>query len=172
MIRFLTIMSSRWTRLVLVLLIIISFQTTLFAEMRPFGVAAQLVLLFVIVSGSINGSTIGALTGLIAGLMYDFILPTPVGLTSLALGLAGATAGLLTYFFHEPTWWMRLITVGVVSLLGEIYYPLAQTVVGLDGWLQLRIIKVALVVAVCNLALSPIAILVCRWTLAERKLSV
>lgn len=165
-------MSSRWTRLVLVLLIIISFQTTLFAEMRPFGVAAQLVLLFVIVSGSINGSTIGALTGLIAGLMYDFILPTPVGLTSLALGLAGATAGLLTYFFHEPTWWMRLITVGVVSLLGEIYYPLAQTVVGLDGWLQLRIIKVALVVAVCNLALSPIAILVCRWTLAERKLSV
>ena len=165
-------MSSRWTRLVLVLLIIISFQTTLFAEMRPFGVAAQLVLLFVIVSGSINGSTIGALTGLIAGLMYDFILPTPVGLTSLALGLAGATAGLLTYFFHEPTWWMRLITVGVVSLLGEIYYPLAQTVVGLDGWLQLRIIKVALVVAICNLALSPIAIPVCRWTLAERKLSV
>ena len=172
MIRFLTIMSSRWTRLVLVLLIIISFQTTLFAEMRPFGVAAQLVLLFVVVSGSINGSTIGALTGLIAGLMYDFILPTTVGLTSLALGLAGATAGLLTYFFREPTWWMRLITVGVVSLLGEIYYPLAQTVVGLDGWLQLRIIKVALVVAVCNLALSPIAILVCRWTLAERKLSV
>ena len=172
MIRFLTIMSSRWTRLVLVLLIIISFQTTLFAEMRPFGVAAQLVLLFVVVSGSINGSTIGALTGLIAGLMYDFILPTPVGLTSLALGLAGATAGLLTYFFRDPTWWMRLITVGVVSLLGEIYYPLAQTVVGLDGWLQLRIIKVAMVVAVCNLALSPIAILVCRWTLAERKLSV
>jgi rod shape-determining protein MreD len=155
-----------------VLLIVISFQTTLFAEMRPFGVAAQLVLLFVVVSGSLNGSTIGALTGLIAGLMYDFILPTPVGLTSLALGLAGATAGLLTYLFHEPTWWMRLITVGVVSLLGEIYYPLAQAVVGLDGWLQFRIIKVALVVAVCNLALSPIAVLVCRWTLAERKLSV
>ncbi len=172
MIRFLTIMSSRWTRLVLVLLIVISLQTTLFAEMRPFGVAAQPVLLFVVVSGSINGSTIGALTGLIAGLMYDFVLPTPVGLTSLALGLAGATAGLLVYFFREPTWWMRLITIGVVSLLGEVYYPLAQTVVGLDGWLQFRIIKVAIVVAVCNLVLSPIAIFVCRWTLTERKLSV
>lgn len=172
MIRFLTIMSSRWTRLVLVLLIVISLQTTLFAEMRPFGVAAQLVLLFVVVSGSINGSTIGALTGLIAGLMYDFVLPTPVGLTSLVLGLAGATAGLLVYFYREPTWWMRLITIGVVSLLGEVYYPLAQTVVGLDGWLQFRIIKVAIVVAVCNLVLSPIAIFVCRWTLTERKLSV
>lgn len=138
-------MSSRWTRLVLVLLIVISLQTTLFAEMRPFGVAAQLVLLFAVVSGSIYGSTIGALTGLIAGLMYDFILPTPVGLTSLALGLAGATAGLLIYFFHDPTWWMRLLTIGIVSLLGEFYYPLAQTVVGLDGWLQWRVIKVAII---------------------------
>ncbi len=172
MIRFLTFMSSRWTRLVLVLLIVISLQTTLLAEMRPFGVAAQLVLLFAVVSGSIYGSTVGALTGLIAGLMYDFILPTPVGLSSLALGLAGATAGLLIYFFRDPTWWMRLIAIGIVSLLGEFYYPLAQTVVGLDGWLQWRMIKVAIVVAVCNLLLSPLAILVCRWTLAERKLSV
>jgi hypothetical protein len=38
--------------------------------------------------------------------------------------------------------------------------------------LQFRIIKVAIVVAVCNLVLSPIAIFVCRWTLTERKLSV
>jgi rod shape-determining protein MreD len=155
-----------------VLLIVISLQTTLFAEMRPFGVAAQLVLLFAVVSGSIYGSTIGALTGLIAGLMYDFILPTPVGLTSLALGLAGATAGLLIYFFLDPNWWMRLLTIGIVSLLGEFYYPLAQTVIGLDGWLQWRVIKVAIIVAGCNLLLSPLAILVCRWTLAERKLSV
>ena len=172
MIRFLTVMSSRWTRLVLVMLIVLSLQTTLFAELRPFGIAAQLVLLFVVVSGSIHGVVIGTLTGLIAGLMYDFVLPTPVGLASLALGLAGATAGLLLYFFNEPTWWMRLITVAVTSLLGEIYFPLALVVVGIDGWLQLRIIQVAVVVAICNLMLAPIAIVVCRWTLAERKLSV
>jgi hypothetical protein len=67
---------------------------------------------------------------------------------------------------------MRLIAIGVVSLLGEFFYPLAQAVVGLDGWLQWRMIKVAIVVAFCNVLLSPLAILVCRWTLAERKLSV
>jgi len=149
--RFLTIMASRWMRLVLVLLIVLSLQTTLFTELRPFGVA------------------IGALTGLIAGLMYDLILSTPVGLGSVALGLAGATAGLLIYFFNEPTWWMRSIAIAVVSSLGEIYYPLVQATVGLDGWLQLRLVKVVLVVAVCNLLLSPLAIVVCRWTLSERK---
>ena len=91
-------MSSRWSRLVLVMLFVIALQTTLFADLRPFGVAAQLVLLFVIASGVNHGVAIGAMTGLIAGLMYDFVLPTPVGLVSLVLGLAGATAGLLIYF--------------------------------------------------------------------------
>jgi TatD DNase family protein len=54
---------------------------------------------------------------------------------------------------HDP----RLVAVGEI---------------GLDGWLQWRVIKVAIIVAGCNLLLSPLAILVCRWTLAERKLSV
>ncbi len=172
MIRLLTIISSRWTRLVLVLLIIQSLQTTLFSDLRPFGVAAQIVLLFVVVAGSLYGLAIGALTGLIAGMMFDMILPTPVGLSSLTLGLAGATAGLLIYFFNQPTWWMRLIAVAVASVLGEIYFPMAQSVVGLDGWLQLRVIKVALIVAICNVIISPLAIVVCRWTLSERKTAV
>lgn len=172
MIRLLTFISSRWTRLVLVLLIIQSLQTTLFSDLRPFGVAAQTVLLFVVVAGSLYGLAIGALTGLIAGMMFDMILPTPVGLSSLTLGLAGATAGLLIYFFNEPTWWMRLIAVAVASVLGEIYFPMSQSVVGLDGWLELRVIKVALIVAICNLIISPLAIVVCRWTLSERKTAV
>ncbi len=172
MIRLATIISSRWTRLVLVLLIVQSLQTTLFSDLRPFGVAVQIVLLFVVVAGSLYGSAIGALTGLIAGMMFDMILPTPVGLSSLSLGLAGATAGLLIYFFNEPTWWMRLIAVAVASVLGEIYFPMAQSVVGLDGWLQLRVIKVALVVAICNVIISPLAVIVCRWTLSERKVAI
>ena len=172
MTRLVTISSSRWIRLVLVLLIVQSLQTTLFSELRPFGVAVQIVLLFVVVAGSLYGSAIGALTGLIAGMMFDMILPTPVGLSSLSLGLAGATAGLLIYFFNEPTWWMRLIAVAVASVLGEIYFPMAQSVVGLDGWLQLRVIKVALVVAICNVIISPLAVIVCRWTLSERKVAI
>lgn len=169
MIRLLSIMSNRWTRLILVMLIVLSLQTTIFAELRPFGVAAQVVLLFVVATGSIFGVAIGSLTGLIAGMMYDFILPTPVGLSSLAMGLAGATAGLLIYFFDRPTWWMRLIAIALASLLGEVYFPIAQSIVGIDGWLQLRVIKVAVVVAICNVAISPLAILVSRWTLTERK---
>ena len=162
-------MGSRWTRLVLVLLIVLSLQTTIFSELKPFGVAVQIILLFVVTSGSVNGVAIGSLTGLIAGLMYDLVLPTPVGLSSLAFGLAGATAGLLIYFFREPTWWMRLITIAVVSVFGEILFPIAQSMVGLGGWLQPRALKVAIVVALCNMVLSPLATLVYRWTMSERK---
>ena len=151
------------------MLIVLSLQTTIFADLRPFGVAAQVVLLFVVAAGSIFGLAIGSLTGLIAGMMYDLILPTPVGLSSLAMGLAGATAGLLIYFFDQPTWWMRLIAIAVASVLGELFFPIAQSIVGIDGWLQLRVIKVAVVVAICNVIISPLAILICRWTLTERK---
>jgi hypothetical protein len=67
---------------------------------------------------------------------------------------------------------MKVVAVAVCSVLGEIYYPLAQAAVGIDGWLQLRLIKVVIVVAICNVIFSPIAILLSRWTLADRKLTV
>ena len=93
--RLFLIIASRWSRLVLVLFLVLSLQTTVFADLRPFGIAAQVMLLFVVCAGVSFGVSVGAVVGLIAGLMYDFVLTTPIGLGSLALGLTGATAGLL-----------------------------------------------------------------------------
>ena len=170
--RLILVMASRWMRLVLVLFIVLSLQTTVFAQLRPFGVAAQVVLLFVVCIGIVYGVSVGALAGLIAGLMYDLVLTTPVGLGSLVLGLAGATAGLLLYFFHNPTWWMRLVAITIASALGEIYFPLAQAMVGLEGWLQFRLIKVTAVVVVVNLVLAPLVLVISRWTLSERRSTI
>jgi hypothetical protein len=43
-IRFIRFISSRWTRLVLVASVALGFQTTLFNDMRPFGVMAQVMV--------------------------------------------------------------------------------------------------------------------------------
>ena len=167
--RLILIIASRWSRLVLVLFLVLSLQTTVFADLRPFGIAAQVVLLFVVCAGVSFGVSVGAVVGLIAGLMYDFVLTTPIGLGSLALGLTGATAGLLIYFYPNPTWWMQVVAVAAVSALGEIYFPLAQSMVGLDGWLQFRLLKVIAVVVVVNVVLAPGGLFISRWTLSERK---
>ena len=167
--RLLIILASRWTRLVLVLLLVLALQTTLFKELRPFGVAAQAMLLFAICAGIQFGFSIGAIVGLVAGLMFDFVVSTPAGLGSIALGLTGATAGLYLYFFPKPILWLRLVTIAFVSVIGEIYILIAQAMVGLGVVLELRLLKIIVVVTAINVCLSPAFLSVTRWTLSERK---
>ena len=151
----LIILASRWTRLVLVLLIVLALQTTLFKELRPYGVAVQVMLLFATCAGIQFGISIGAIVGLVAGLMFDFVVSTPAGLGSIALGLTGATAGLYLYFFPTQIWWLRLISIAVVSVIGEIYILIARAMVGLSVVPELRLLKVIAVVSAINVCLSP-----------------
>ena len=153
----------------LVLLLVLSIQTTLFKELRPFGVAGQVILLFVICAGIQFGTSIGAIVGLVAGLMFDFVVSTPAGLGSIALGVTGATAGLYLYFFPSPIWWLRMISIAIVSVFGEMYLLIAQAMVGLGVVLELRLLTIIAVVTTINIVLSPGFFLITRWTLSERK---
>ena len=165
----LKVLASRWTRLALVLLFVLALQTTLFKDLRPFGVAGQVIMLFVICAGIQFGISIGAIVGLVAGLMFDFVVSTPAGLGSITLGVTGATAGLYLYFFPNPIWWLRLVSVAFVSLIGEIYVLIAQAMVGLGVVIELRLLTIIAVVAAINVGLSPGFLMITRWTLSERK---
>ena len=160
-------MGSRWTRLVLVSLILLGLQTTVFNDMRPFDVMIPVMLLFAVASGSLYGSEIGAISGLIIGVMYDCVLTTPLGLASLVFGAAAYVAGLLPFFIREPTWWTRAITIGIVGAAGELVFPLAQSMVGLSGRFQPHVVVVMTFVAVVGMIVAPLLLPVCRWTLKE-----
>ena len=166
-IRFLRIMASRWTRLVLVGLIFLGIQTTILSEMRPFGVMVQLMLLIGVTAGAIYGPEVGALSGLIIGLMYDCVLTTPLGLAALVLGGVGFGTGLLPFFVRDPSWWNRAIAIALFSAVGEILFPVAQGMTGIGGWVQPRMFVVALVVALINLFLAPVVMPLIRWTLKQ-----
>lgn len=168
MLRILAFVSNRWTRLVLVALLLLGLQTTLLNDLRPFGVMVQVMLLVVAAVGAIYGSEVGAIAGFVVGLMYDGVLATPLGLAGLVFGISGALAGALPYFVREPTWWSRVLVVGAVSVVGELLFPVFQALVGIDGWLQPRAVVVALIVGGINLVLAPPAIFLSRWTLKER----
>ena len=110
----------------------------------------------------------GAVTGLVAGFMYDAVLATPLGISALVFGVVGALASLLVQPFREPTWWLRVLAASVAAAFGEVFLPVMKSVVGLSGWLQYRIIVVALVTFVGSLILSLPLMPVTRWTLRER----
>jgi len=166
-IRLIRFISSRWTRLVLVASVLLGFQTTLFNDMRPFGVMTQVMVLFAACAGVIYGAEIGAVAGLIIGLMYDCVLTTPLGLASLVLGATAFVAGAFPYFVRDSSWWNKAIAVAIASAVGEILFPIAQALVGLGGWVQWRIFVVAAVVALINMVLAPLLMPVVRWTLKE-----
>lgn len=166
--RFLRAVASRWFRLVLVVLVVMSLQTTLFSEVRPFGFAIQIVAVFVACVGCTHDVQTGAVVGLISGLMYDAVLATPLGVSALVLGALGAIAALLVQPFRDPTWWLRLLVIGVVAGFGEVLMPVMKSVVGLSGWLDARIIGAAIVTFVGALVFAGPLIPVSRWTLQER----
>ena len=165
--RLLQIMGSRWTRLVLVSLILLGLQTTVLNDMRPFSVMIPVMLLFAVTAGTLYGSEIGAISGLVIGVMYDCVLTTPLGLASLVFGAAAYVAGLLPFFVREPTWWTRAITIGIVGALGELGFPLAQSMVGLSGRFQPHVVVVIAFVVVAGMIVAPLILPVCRWTLKE-----
>ena len=165
--RFLRFITSRWTRLVLVSSVLLGLQTTLLNDMRPFGVMAQVMVLFAASAGVVYGSEIGALAGLIIGLMYDSVLTTPLGLASLVLGATAYIAGAVPYFVRDATWWSKIIAVAMASAIGELLFPIAQAMVGYGGWVERRAFIVALVVGGVNLVFAPLMLLITKWTLKE-----
>ena len=166
--RLLRVVASRWFRLVLVVLIVMSLQTTLFSEIRPFGFAVQIVAVFVACVGCTHDLQTGAVVGLISGLMYDAVLATPLGVSALVFGALGAIAALLMQPFRDPAWWLRLLVVSVVAGFGEVLTPVMKSVVGLSGWLDTRIVGAALVTSVGALIVAGPLLPVSRWTLQER----
>jgi cell shape-determining protein MreD len=99
--------------------------------------------------------------------MYDCVLSTPLGLASLVFGAAAYVAGLLPFFVREPTWWTRVITIGIVGAMGEVAFPLAQSMVGLSGRFQPQVAVVAVFVAAVGMIGAPLLLPICRWTVKE-----
>ena len=150
-------------RMILVAIPVLGLQTTIVADMRPFDVTLQLMLLLGAASGAIAGPERGALAGFLFGLFFDMTLTTPLGLAALSCGLAGYVAGYVQSITVTPPWWLSALFVGLGSAVGELAFPLAQSVVGKEGWVQGRLFVVVPVVAVANLILAPLAVPAARW---------
>lgn len=167
--RIIALGENGWTRLVLVSLVVLSFQTTVFNDMRPFGVCLQVMLLLAASAGLARGSETGAIAGFIVGLMYDLVLTTPLGVGAAVLAGVGYLAGYVHSFVHEPTWWSRMVLASGASAVGMILMPFALTVVGVEGVLTPRVLGTAFIVALFNAPFSLPFERVCRWALPVAK---
>lgn len=156
-------------RLIPVGIILLALQRTLFVELRPADVVIQVVLAFAAACGAAAGPEKGALAGFIVGLLYDLGVGTPLGSSSVTMGLAGFAAGYVMSITVDPQWWLAALFVAVGAAVGEIAVPVVRTFIGEVDAFDERLMTIVPIVAVAAALMSPLMVPVGRWCLRIKR---
>ncbi|WP_427383303.1 hypothetical protein [Janibacter sp. G56] len=102
-----------------VALLVLAALTAAMLGARGLTVLPHLVLVVVVAVGLTSGTTAGATAGLAGGLVVDLLPPggSPLGLTALALGAAGALAGRGRRIEGAPLVWILVVTAGALGIV-------------------------------------------------------
>lgn len=146
----------------LVIVVCLVLQIGLLSNVTVVGARGDIMLLIGIAAGLAAGPDRGAAHGFASGLAYDLLLHTPFGLSALVYSITGYVAGLGRDAVLRATWWIPVVTAAAGSAAGVILYVVSGTVVGqsADG---LPLVRIAVVVAVLNALLAPLAVRALRW---------
>ncbi len=159
------IVESSILRGTLVAILILGVQTSLMAEVRPFGIAGDLLLAFSIAAGMVAGPRRGATFAFALGVLYDLQLQTPLGLSALTYASAAYAAGFLPDEIVLALKSLQAIVAGVLSVVAVLFFAVVAALFGLERVLGLRLIRIVVVVAVINFFIAPLAVMVQRWAL-------
>jgi rod shape-determining protein MreD len=159
------LLRSSMVRIVVVGMMLLALQTTIFADMRPAGVALQVMLGFAAAAGAAGGPERGATAGFVLGLMFDLGTGGPLGSSSITMGLAGFVAGYVALINIERQWWLAAIFVGLGSAVGELGVPVVRSFIGDANMYSNRLYTVVPLVAVAAALASPLLVPVSRWCL-------
>lgn len=156
----------RQLRLALVLMTLLVLQATLVADLPVFAVRADLILLISIAAGMIGGPDRGAKVGFVAGLSFDLLVSqTPLGLYAFAYCLTGYVVGAVHRTVLRSSWWIPVVSAFVASAAGVALFAVMGAVLGQDGMVNDRLVRIALLVAAMNAALIRPMLRVLRWSL-------
>jgi rod shape-determining protein MreD len=156
---------SSIVRIVAVGMMLLALQNTIFADMRPAGVALQVMLAFAAAAGAAGGSERGAAAGFILGLLFDLGTGGPLGSSSITMGLAGYVAGYVALINIERQWWLAAIFVAVGAAVGELGVPIVRSFIGDANVYSDRLYTVVPLVAFAAAVASPLLVPVSRWCL-------
>lgn len=152
----------RAARLSLVLVVVLTVQTTWLTDLRPFGVPGDLLLLLAIAAGMAGGPVRGATVGFVAGIAMDLVLTSPLGLSALAYLAVGYAVGTVHDGVLRSAPWIPVVAAFVASVLGVIFFVVLGQLVGQQFRLP-HLPRIVLVTAVLNALLVFPALFVARW---------
>ena len=141
---------------VVIILIALLLQTTVFADIRLLGAQPELMYLITIVFAMLEGPSSGAIAGFAGGMAQDFLLNQPKGVTALALTLLGYAIGLLRTYIVSPSPIVPVFLVAGGTFAGVVFYGVVSFLLGLldSSWWYL--LRVAALSGLYNAILTPL----------------
>jgi rod shape-determining protein MreD len=109
------------------------------AALAPYLAIGDIVpnffLLIVVTLALVEGPGWGAVSGFVAGLLFDLIGTGPVGPMALVLSVVGYATGTLQANLFAEGWLLPLTVLGIASITVELSYGLILGLLGVtSGW--------------------------------------
>ena len=160
-------MSLTRVKVPLVVLFMLTIQTSWLSGLRNAGVHSDAMLLLPIAAGIVGGAESGALVGFLAGLAADIFLLTPFGLSALVYCLVGFGVGAVQGNVIRAAWWISPLTAVAASAGGVVLYGLVGAVVGQTQLLHANLPVIAGWVAFINGILAIPVVRLMQWALKD-----
>jgi rod shape-determining protein MreD len=136
-----TLSGSLFIRIAVLVVLVVFFQIGVVSEVPVFGVAVDLSPLVVAFVGLLCGSTIGAATGFVVGLLVDLALVQTLGLTSLVFTLVGFWCGRLRELRDPQATLTPLLVGAVASAAATVGYSLVEFLLGVDAPVSFELLR-------------------------------
>ncbi len=138
-------------------------QVSLFSRFSYEGARPDVLLLLAIVAGFTCGPERGAIVGFAAGMSFDILLTTPLGLSALVYTLVGYGVGVATSGVVRSSRWIGPAVVVAASAAGVLLYAVLGAVIGEPTLEGPSLASIVVTVAAVNAALAPLAVRAFTW---------
>jgi len=151
------------------IILVLLIQVVVVSQVTVFGATGDIVLLLAISAGIAAGPERGAEVGFAAGLAYDLLLNTPLGLSALVYCIVGFVTGVIHTSVLRAAGWISVLNAVVASAAGVIAYALVGRVLDQATFSGTPLPVIVGTVAVLNGILARPFIWACRRVLTGRE---
>ncbi len=143
-------------------------QTTLFPDLRLFGVAPDLVLVVTIAVAYRVGPEAGAVYGFASGLAIDLFLQTPLGISALSFAIVAYGVGIFQTGLSRTPRFVVVMLGGAGGLSGGLIFVAIAALAGEDQVIAARTIWVLVLATAYDALLAVPLFPVARWAIGTK----
>lgn len=137
-------------------------QSTVFSQIRLAGAKPELVYLVVVLIAYFEGPSEGAIVGFAGGMVQDFMLNQPKGITALTLILLGYGIGLARQYISSPSPLLPTMLVAIGTFAGVIFHEIVRFLLSAGDIDAFFLLKTALLSSLYGAILTPLVFPVIR----------